>query len=235
MKTRPATLKRIPTQVKNKDLVNRRRSQIVDAAVEMFLQRGFHKTTTRQIAQAAGISNGLLYEYISTKEDILYLVCDAIHAQMQNAVVEALIRPQEGTHPLAAVIREYFLVCHRMGDHILLIYQETQSLPVKWRKLVLENEIRITGLFTKVLTDLVADGDLPELNESSLDLMAHNISVLGHMWAFRRWFLAGRYTIEEYTRIQTALILDRFCEEASIADNLVRPLFHRPMSDGGRH
>ncbi|RJQ79340.1 MAG: TetR/AcrR family transcriptional regulator [Desulfobacteraceae bacterium] len=215
MKTRNPAIKSIPTQVKNKDLVNRRRSQIVDAAVEMFLERGFHKTTTRQIAQAAGISNGLLYEYISTKEDILYLVCDAIHAEMQNAVVQALIRREDGIHPLAAVIREYFLVCHRMGDHILLIYQETQSLPGKWRKIVLENEIRITGLFTKVLQDLVAGGELPPLDEGVLDLIAHNISVLGHMWAFRRWFLAGRYTIEEYTRIQTAFILDRFLLRAT--------------------
>jgi AcrR family transcriptional regulator len=84
MKARRATSRDIPTQVKNRELVERRRSQIVDAAVEMFLQKGFHKTTTRQIAQAAGISNGLLYEYIATKEDILYLVCDAIHAEMQR-------------------------------------------------------------------------------------------------------------------------------------------------------
>jgi TetR/AcrR family transcriptional regulator, cholesterol catabolism regulator len=233
MKARSKDIRSIPTQVKNKDLVNRRRSQIIDAAVEMFLQKGFHKTTTRQIAQAAGISNGLLYEYISTKEDILYLVCDAIHAEMQNAVVQALLRPKKGTHPLAAVIREYFLVCHRMGDHILLIYKETQTLPAKWRKIVLENEIRITGLFTKVLQDLVAGGELPALEESILDLIAHNISVLGHMWAFRRWFLAGRYTIEEYTRIQTALIVDRLRYEPCAAGNWVPPVFHRPIIEDG--
>ena len=33
-----------------------------------------------------------------------------------------------------------------MNDHILLIYQETQSLPGKWQRVVLENEIRITGI-----------------------------------------------------------------------------------------
>ncbi len=38
----------IPTQVKNQDLVQRRRRQIVDAAVELFIQNGFHKTTTRR-------------------------------------------------------------------------------------------------------------------------------------------------------------------------------------------
>lgn len=220
MKAKRNTSRDIPTQVKNRDLVERRRSQIVDAAVGMFLQKGFHRTTTRQIAQAAGISNGLLYEYVSTKEDILYLVCEAIHAEMQRAVTDALARPANGAHPLAAVIRQYFLVCHRMGDHILLIYQETQALSAKWRKIVLENEIRITGLFAQALSDLVQRGVLPVLDRRALELIAHNISVLGHMWAFRRWFLAGRYTIDEYIRFQTDIILNLCREPGSCAGNL---------------
>ena len=52
-------------------------------------------------------------------------------------VAEALNRAKNGKNPLAEVIREYFMVCHRMNDHILLIYQETQSLPDKWRRVVL--------------------------------------------------------------------------------------------------
>lgn len=66
--------KDIPTQIKNPDLVNRRRRQIADAAVQLFIDNGFHKTTTRQIARKAGVSIGSLYEYIASKEDVLYLV-----------------------------------------------------------------------------------------------------------------------------------------------------------------
>ncbi len=213
MDLKNSAFEEIPTHVKDQGLVERRRTQIADAAVEMFLERGFHKTTTRQIARAAGISNGLLYEYVSSKEDILYLVCTLIHTEMQNAVSDALKRADAGIHPLAAAIRDYLRVCHRMGDHILLIYQETQSLPAKWRKVVLDNEIRITELFAGVLRQLVKTGELSAMDRDTLDLIAHNISVLGHMWAFRRWFLAGRYTIDDYIRIQTEFILAR-CREA---------------------
>ena len=213
MAIKNSAFEEIPTHVKDQGLVERRRTQIADAAVEMFLERGFHKTTTRQIARAAGISNGLLYEYVSSKEDILYLVCTLIHTEMQNAVSDALKRADAGIHPLAAAIRDYLRVCHRMGDHILLIYQETQSLPAKWRKVVLENEIRITELFADVLRQLVKTGELSAMDRDTLDLIAHNISVLGHMWAFRRWFLAGRYTIDDYIRMQTEFILAR-CREA---------------------
>jgi AcrR family transcriptional regulator len=198
----------IPTQVKNQDLVQRRRRQIVDAAVELFIQNGFHKTTTRQIAQAAGFSIGSLYEYVASKEDILYLVCDAIHAEMERGMADAMLPVERPSNPLADVVRAYLLVCDRMNDHILLIYQETQSLPPKWRRIVLENEVRITGLFTRALSQLMVDGAIPMLSQAALDLIAHNIAVIGHMWTFRRWFLSRHYTIDDYIRHQTAFILN---------------------------
>lgn len=207
MALQPERTKGVPTQIKNPDLVERRRRQIVDAAVELFIANGFHKTTTRQIAGAAGLSIGSMYEYVASKEDILYLVCDAIHAEVERGVAEALSRASAGRDALAEVIREYFLVCHRMNDHILLIYQETQSLPGQWQKRVLENEVRITGLFVEVLARLLPYGDMPGIDDRTVELMAHDISVLGHMWTFRRWFLARHYSIEDYIRIQTDFIL----------------------------
>ena len=200
-------IKGISTQIKNPDLVAQRHRQIVDGAVQLFIKQGFHKTTTRQIARAAGFSIGSLYEYIASKEDILYLVCDAIHAEVERGVSQAMDRASGGQNPLAEVIREYFLVCNRMSDHILLIYQETQSLPPRWRKEVLENEVRITGIFMEVLEHLISSGDLPRISERSMELAAHNISVLGHMWTFRRWFLARHYSIEDYIELQTEFIL----------------------------
>jgi AcrR family transcriptional regulator len=203
----PERTRDIPTQVKNRQLVQRRRRQIIDAAVQLFIENGFHRSTTRQIARAAGISIGALYEYVASKEDILYLVCDAIHQETESRVAAAMARATAGRNSLAEVIREYFMVCHRMSDHILLIYQETQSLPPKWRKRVLENEVRITGIFVSVLARLISSGELPEMDEHSVELVAHNISVLGHMWTFRRWYLARHYRIEDYIRLQTGFIL----------------------------
>lgn len=209
MNSKQSGIKNVPTHVKNPDLVEKRRRQIVDAAVGLFVEKGFHKTTTRQIALAAGFSIGSLYEYVGSKEDVLYLVCDAIHAEVEGAVAEALNRAKSGKNALTEVIREYFLVCHRMSDHILLIYQETQSLPLQWRKHVLENEVRITGIFMGALARLIANGDLSWLKERSLEVVAHNISVMGHMWTFRRWFLARHYSIEDYIELQTEFILNR--------------------------
>ncbi|MGD9344220.1 MAG: TetR/AcrR family transcriptional regulator [Candidatus Aminicenantes bacterium] len=199
----------IPTYIKDPELVHQRRRQIVDASVQLFIAKGFHRTTTREIARATGISNGLLYEYVRSKEDVLYLVCDAIHAEVEQGVAEALHKASGGRNVLAAMILEYFLVCDRMSDHILLIYQETKTLPPHWQKKVLENEVRLTNIFVGALTDLVSSDDLPQMDKNSIELIAHNIVVLGHMWTFRRWYLSSRYTIEDYINIQTDFILGK--------------------------
>ena len=203
------TTKDVPSQVKNQALSNRRRMQIIDAAVKLFIDKGFHKTTTREIAREAGISTGLLYEYVASKEDVLYLVCEAIHAEVEHRVAHALKKATGGRDVLAGMIREYFLVCDRMSDHILLVYQETRTLPSRWRTRVLENEVKLTGIFVKALQELADTGDLPPLDKREIELIAHNITVLGHMWTFRRWFLGRRFKIEDYIKVQTDFILGK--------------------------
>ena len=98
--------KDIPTQVKNPELVERRRRQIADAAVQLFIEKGFHKTTTRQIAGAAGFSIGSLYEYFASKEDILYMVCESIHAEVERGVTMVMSQANGAQDALGAVIRE---------------------------------------------------------------------------------------------------------------------------------
>ena len=205
----------VATQIKNKDLVIERRRQIVDAAVKLFIQHGYHKTTTRVLAKATGLSIGSMYEYISTKDDILYLVCIAIHAEVESGVKQALAKSLKGPDALAEVIREYFLVCDRMSDHVLLMYQATHFLPVKWQKKVLEAELRITDIFIKAIHELKDRGALPELDEATINLMGHNISVLGHTWTFRRWYFAKNFSVDQYIEQQTNFIMRSLAEKSS--------------------
>lgn len=203
----PITDTEVPTQIKNPELVRERRRQIIDSTVKLFIEHGYHKTTTRMIAKASNFSIGSLYEYVSSKEDLLYLVCKTIHEEVQAAVEKALSNTDQGKERLAEAIRQYFYVCDKMADHILLMYQVTQFLPKKWKKQVLENELNITDIFINAVSSLSGKNNFPALDGNLLNLVGHNISVLGQMWAFRRWHMQRNFTIEEYIRIQTDFIL----------------------------
>ena len=199
-------LRSIPTHVKDDALVVSKRRQIVEAVVPLFYAQGFHQTTTRQMAAAAGMSVGALYEYVKSKEDVLYLVCEAIHEEMEARLHEDAAEAANARDALSQAIRGYFKACDTMQEGILLIYRETASLDAESRTHVLANETRIAEHFEAILARGREDGSL-HLAESAIPLMAHNIAVLGHMWAFRRWSLQPRYTLEEYTLVQTGLIM----------------------------
>jgi TetR/AcrR family transcriptional regulator, fatty acid metabolism regulator protein len=49
----------------------RTREHLLDAALELFAERGFEATTTKLIAERAGVPNGLIYYYFGTKEKLL--------------------------------------------------------------------------------------------------------------------------------------------------------------------
>jgi AcrR family transcriptional regulator len=57
-----------------------RRAQIVETALRLFAQQGFNGTSTRQIAQAAGITEGLVFHYFPTKAHLLTAVIETRHS-----------------------------------------------------------------------------------------------------------------------------------------------------------
>lgn len=52
-------------------VIEARRSQILDAAARVFSEKGYHRATTKEIAADAGISEGTIYNYFANKADLL--------------------------------------------------------------------------------------------------------------------------------------------------------------------
>ncbi len=55
-----------------------RKSQILDAAMETFTEKGFHKTRMSDIAESSGLSKGSLYWYFDSKDAIILKLIDRV-------------------------------------------------------------------------------------------------------------------------------------------------------------
>lgn len=53
-----------------------RRLQIIRVAVRLFSERGFRGTTTKEIAQAAGVSEAIIFRHFATKDDLYTAIID---------------------------------------------------------------------------------------------------------------------------------------------------------------
>ncbi|PIC64701.1 TetR family transcriptional regulator [Sporosarcina sp. P13] len=196
----------VKSTVKDEELIRKRREQISRGAVKLFIDKGFHRTTTREIAKEAGFSIGTLYEYIRTKEDVLYLVCDNIYDEV-NVRLAKLDTNDNTVEGLRMAIANYFEVIDDMSDEFLVMYQESKSLPSEALSYVLTKELEMVQQFETIIQRCMEAGNL-RVRPEEVSLTAHHILVQGQMWSFRRWALRREYTLERYIQVQTDQIIN---------------------------
>ena len=68
----------------NRDIRENRRKQIMVIALEMFADKGYSNSSIRSISKKAGISKGLIYNYFSSKEELLGCIVNEGMAEMFN-------------------------------------------------------------------------------------------------------------------------------------------------------
>jgi AcrR family transcriptional regulator len=78
---------------------DRRREQILQTAVNLFSQRGFKGTTTKEIARSAGVSEAMVFRHFATKDELYGAILD--NKGCQDGVHKF---PWEGNHELLAAM-----------------------------------------------------------------------------------------------------------------------------------
>ena len=67
--------------------------KILESASRLFAEKGFHRTTTKEIAEAADVAEGTLYNYFENKNELLFEILSRLtesqgnHAQMDGSVL----------------------------------------------------------------------------------------------------------------------------------------------------
>ncbi len=130
------------------------KSRLLAAAVESFAAKGFHGTTTRDIATAANMSPAALYVHHKSKEELLYLICRDTHEATLRLLDEAVDDAAPVADQLVALVRAF--VIHYARDH-------TNARIVNYEMMALQpdhrNEIReLRRTLRRRVTDLVAAG-----------------------------------------------------------------------------
>lgn len=185
----------IKSQVADAALVQRRRAEIVAAAVELFSQQGFYTTTIQEVARKAGVSIGLIYQYVHDKHDVLLLALLSVLESYKREIPPAL----EGVgDPLArcwVAVDAYCRVVDSRRDATVLAYRSTKSLPKARRELIKQAELETNELIAQCLRDCVAAGLFHEVD---IELATYHFVSFAHAWALKHWRLRELCTLDGY-------------------------------------
>lgn len=134
------------------------RERLIDAAVEAFAERGFHATTTRDIAARAGMSPAALYVHHASKEDVLYEVSRVGHAGALQVVRDAVAGEDSPTLRLAAYVRTFTQWHAEHHTRARIVQYELDALGPEHYAEVAAMRREIEALLRSVLLDGVRDG-----------------------------------------------------------------------------
>ena len=188
MKEAPARPRARPVKSASKDLdlVRERRGLLVAAAVRVFKEKGFHETTVRDIGREAGMTQGTIYNYVGSKDDILYLVCDHIVSEYQEETRKALDNSADARTRVRNSVRAVCEVMDKHQDEILLIYQDSHLLDARSRRVILARVEEFVGMFETILNDAARELGRPLPDPH---FAANALTFFPSILALRRWSL----------------------------------------------
>jgi len=126
-------MQRKPKAKKQRLSGEERRSSIIDAALELFAEKGFSGTRTREIARRADISETLIFQHFKSKEALYRAAFE--HLVMHHPPVTTISRAAVAKDD-AGILREVamHLIEHARGDHRVMrmsLYGALEGLQVR--------------------------------------------------------------------------------------------------------
>lgn len=132
--------------------------RLMFAAVEAFSERGYHATTTRDIAAAAGMSPAALYVHFPSKSALLFAIARSGHQQALDLVRRAVADTGDPEWRIRRIVEE-FVAWHAHRHRIARIVQyELHALPEQDFLVVRDLRRRTEQLVRDVISDGVAVG-----------------------------------------------------------------------------
>ena len=90
-----------------------KRARIMDAAIKVFAERGFHTATVAEIARAAGVADGTIYLYFKSKDDLLLRLFDEKMTQLLAEARAALAEERKAPEKLRRFIQLHLSLVER--------------------------------------------------------------------------------------------------------------------------
>ncbi len=103
-----------------------RRIQILVGAAQVFSEKGFHKATTKEIAKAAGVSEGTIYNYFDNKRDLLVAMVELLATQSLKDLI-ATEPPADPKQLITAIMHDRYQLAKERGHQIVPILAEIFS------------------------------------------------------------------------------------------------------------
>jgi len=141
---------------------------ILQAAQELFFQKGYEKATTREISEMAGVSNAAVYHYFKNKEEILFEICvyaaDELIENMRKAIARNISSASTVKEQITDIMLEYARTYLKNVSFNKILLHEIEFLSDEKKRIILDKETQNIHQLRLFLQSLIQNGMLKPFN-----------------------------------------------------------------------
>ncbi len=145
----------------SEELSEKRKNQILEAAIQVFSKKGFEGSTTKEIAKKAKVSEGTIFRYFKTKKEILIHMLNILSEQTLFDFVEQIESGLEPQEAIKSLLKRHYKFIANNQDLIKILVYEVQfhkDLKEKFYNDVLNRIIEFT---TDIISEIMPDSKIP--------------------------------------------------------------------------
>jgi AcrR family transcriptional regulator len=180
------------------------REVIVEAAVRLFNEHGYHATSMQDVAQAVAIKKPSLYHHFTSKEAILLTILEGGMDRLISDLEAIIATNQSGADKLRAAIRAHANRIAANPQAAAVFLREDRGLGDGYMAHYIEKRDHFENLFRRIVQQAVDDGEF-----RAVDVPIAVQALLGMVNWMTRWYRAdGRLSADEIADSFAALFLD---------------------------
>ena len=179
------------------------RRRLLEAGTDLFARVGLHRTTSTQIARAAGVAAGTVYLYFSSKADLFVALHERLFDLIDRAVREAPVVSPDMPEATRSRIHAVFAACNLESDLLRLVFLNFDPRSQVARKMRRGDRDRM-----RPLANLLSQGmEAGTVRQGDAMLLAHLITAAVSV-ALHQCFVVGDGAhASEYEDIATRMVI----------------------------
>ena len=174
---------RTKDKAKIKELYERRRGEILDAAGVVFSKNGFAKTTIDQIASQAGLGKGTVYQYFKSKKELFLLVGRSGMDKLKDVVLAEIEKEEDSIKQIETAIKTYLLFFEENSNLAGILMHEHGEFKKETQKRYFEHYYGHINMMRKIFKTAIKRGLMKDADvDSSNNVLIGMLNGLVYMW-----------------------------------------------------
>lgn len=187
----------------------RRAAEILAAAREVLLEKGYERSSIAEIASRVGVVEGLVYTYFPTKRDLLNEVLRGMYVPLIQDVEDGFARLKGLRSRLRFLIWRHLRVYVEEPGLSRIVLHEVRTGPEYFRSILHELQVKYTSFLMRTLREAMEAGELaPDTDVEMVRGMVYG-GIEHRMWG--TLFGRGSVDIEALTERYTDMVLHGIC------------------------